>query len=100
MDTRGIDQMLSGCGPPRRWPRAIRPGPGRGGGADFGEVLQVGHRPGEFGPDAGQEMAKGFSAGDPNVNLQDVMVNLQRPTCLSSRWCRCATSWSRPTRTS
>jgi flagellar hook-basal body complex protein FliE len=25
-----------------------------------------------------QEMAKGFSSGDPNVNLQDVMVNLQK----------------------
>jgi len=23
-------------------------------------------------------MAKGFSSGDPNVNLQDVMVNLQK----------------------
>ncbi|MBS0551230.1 MAG: flagellar hook-basal body complex protein FliE, partial [Proteobacteria bacterium] len=25
-----------------------------------------------------REMAQNFSAGDPNVNLQDVMVNLQK----------------------
>jgi flagellar hook-basal body complex protein FliE len=81
MDTRGIDQMLSEL--------AGHLAGGRGQAHPGGPVLPAA---GEFRRRAAsrrstevssaqmqaQEMAKGFSAGDPNVNLQDVMVNLQK----------------------
>lgn len=48
---------------------------------------------------ASSAKAMAFQAGDPNVELNDVMVDMQRPAS-PSRWgCRCATAWSRPTAT-
>ena len=79
MDTRGIDQMLSelratsqvAAGKPTQAASAA-------GGTDFGEVLKSAIDQVSSAQMQAQEMAKGFSAGDPNVNLQDVMVNLQK----------------------
>ncbi len=79
MDTRGIDQMLSelratsqvaGGKPAQSGPAA--------GEVSFGDVLQTAIADVSSAQMQAQEMAKGFSAGDPNVNLQDVMVNLQK----------------------
>ena len=44
----------------------------------FGDVLQTAIADVSSAQMQAQEMAKGFSAGDANVNLQDVMVNLQK----------------------
>ena len=79
MDTRGIDQMLSEM----RATSQVASGkpaqaPGAAGGTDFGEVLKSAIDQVSSAQMQAQEMAKGFSAGDPNVNLQDVMVNLQK----------------------
>lgn len=79
MDTRGIDQMLSelratsqvATGKPAQSASAA-------GETDFGQVLQSAIDQVSSAQMQAQEMAKGFSSGDPNVNLQDVMVNLQK----------------------
>lgn len=79
MDTRGIDQMLSELratsqvagGKPVQAAKAA-------GGVDFGDVLQSAIADVSSAQLQAQEMSKGFSSGDPNVNLQDVMVNLQK----------------------
>ncbi len=79
MDSRGIDQMLSelratsqvAAGKPAKAASAA-------GEADFGQVLQSAIADVSSAQMQAQEMAKGFSSGDPNVNLQDVMVNLQK----------------------
>ncbi|WP_079433349.1 flagellar hook-basal body complex protein FliE [Zoogloea sp. LCSB751] len=79
MDTRGIDQMLSelratsqvASGKPAQAASAA-------GETDFGQVLQSAIDQVSSAQMQAQEMAKGFSSGDPNVNLQDVMVNLQK----------------------
>jgi len=79
MDTRGIDQMLSEL----RATSQVASGKSAqaaasAGATDFGQVLQSAIADVSSAQMQAQEMAKGFSAGDPNVNLQDVMVNLQK----------------------
>lgn len=79
MDTRGIDQMLSEL----RATSQVASGKAAqaataAGETDFGQVLQSAIADVSSAQMQAQEMAKGFSAGDPNVNLQDVMVNLQK----------------------
>lgn len=79
MDTRGIDQMLSEL----RATSQVAAGKSAkaanaAGEADFGQVLQSAIADVSSAQMQAQEMAKGFSSGDPNVNLQDVMVNLQK----------------------
>ncbi|MDD3353952.1 flagellar hook-basal body complex protein FliE [Zoogloea sp.] len=79
MDTRGIDQMLSelratsqvAAGKPAQAAR-------NAGEVDFGQVLQSAIADVSSAQAQAREMAQNFSAGDPNVNLQDVMVNLQK----------------------
>lgn len=79
MNTSGIDHMLSelratsqvAAGKPAQSTPAA-------GEANFGDVLQTAIDQVSSAQMQAQEMAKGFSAGDPNVNLQDVMVNLQK----------------------
>jgi flagellar hook-basal body complex protein FliE len=46
--------------------------------ADFGQVLKSALDQVSSAQVQAQEMSQGFSAGDPNVNLQDVMINLQK----------------------
>lgn len=79
MDTRGIDQMLSEL----RATSQVATGKAAqaataAGETDFGQVLQSAIADVSSAQIQAQEMAKGFSAGDPNVNLQDVMVNLHK----------------------
>lgn len=79
MDTRGIDQMLSELRATSQVaagkPAQAAPAAGE---ANFGDVLQTAIDQVSSAQMQAQEMAKGFSSGDPNVNLQDVMVNLQK----------------------
>ncbi len=95
METRGIDQMLSElrsvsqvaqgkAGVARRRARGRR---------NFADVLNNALKDVSAAQGEARAMAQNFSAGDPNVNLQDVMVNPQRQPSRSSRWCRCATGW-------
>lgn len=79
IDTRNIEQMLSEL----RSASAVAQGKptqaaAAPGGADFSQVLksaidQVGQA-----QQQAQQMSENFASGQNNVNLQDVMVNLQK----------------------
>ncbi|AYH43103.1 MULTISPECIES: flagellar hook-basal body complex protein FliE [Rhodocyclales] len=80
MDTRGINQMI---GELRATAQAAAAKPAAAstqaaGGVDFAEVLQGALKDVSAAQQEARGMAQDFSAGDPNVNLQDVMVNLQK----------------------
>jgi flagellar hook-basal body complex protein FliE len=79
MDGTGINQMLNEL---RTVAQAAAGKPAQAaqeaGGADFGQALQSALEQVSAAQKDAQQMAQSFSAGDPNVNLQDVMVNLQK----------------------
>lgn len=79
MDTRGIEQMI---GQMRATAEAAAGKPTNAapeaGGADFGQVLQGALQQVSQAQEQARTMSEQFSAGDSNVNLQDVMVNLQK----------------------
>ncbi len=80
MDTRGIDQMLSEL---RSVSQAAQNKPVEtaapaAGGVNFADVLDTALKDVSAAQSEARQMAQEFSAGDPNVNLQDVMVNLQK----------------------
>lgn len=79
MDTRGIEQMI---GELRSTAQAASAKPAAdakaAGGVDFAEVLQDALKDVSAAQQEARGMARQFSTGDPNVNLQDVMVNLQK----------------------
>ena len=78
MESRGIDQMIgqlratadAAAGKTTSAPAA--------GETDFSQVLQGALQQVSAAQDDARTMAEKFSADDPNVNLQDVMVNLQK----------------------
>ncbi|MCX9157931.1 flagellar hook-basal body complex protein FliE [Niveibacterium sp. 24ML] len=78
METRGIEQMI---GQMRATADAAASKPASADGAesvDFSQVLQGALQQVSQAQTDARAMAEQFSAGDPNVNLQDVMVNLQK----------------------
>jgi flagellar hook-basal body complex protein FliE len=79
IDTRNIDQMLSELRSASALTqgKSVQSGP-TAGGPDFSQVLksaidQVGQA-----QQQAQQMAENFASGQSNVNLQDVMINLQK----------------------
>ncbi len=80
MDTRGIDQLLSEM---RSVSQAAQNKPvdnsaQAAGGVNFADVLDNALQGVSAAQTEARQMAEDFSAGDPNVNLQDVMINLQK----------------------
>ncbi|MCC4115904.1 flagellar hook-basal body complex protein FliE [Aromatoleum toluclasticum] len=79
MDTRGINQMIGELRATAQAAGAKSTAPAKeAGGVDFAEVLQGALKDVSAAQQEARGMAQEFSAGDPNVNLQDVMVNLQK----------------------
>lgn len=79
MDTRGIEQLI---GELRTTAKAagsnsVQPAVGEGG-VDFAQVLQSTLQDVSSAQREARAMAQEFSAGNPEANLQDVMVNLQK----------------------
>lgn len=80
IDTRNIDQMLSEL----RSVASIAQGkpagqaPAAGGGADFAQALRSAIDQVNQAQEQAHQMTENFTAGQSNVNLQDVMVNLQK----------------------
>ena len=79
MDSRGIDQVLTQL---RATAEAAGSKPASGAsapeGVSFGDALQNALAEVSAAQKDAQQMTKEFSSGDPNVNLQDVMINLQK----------------------
>ncbi len=79
IDTRNLDQMLTQLrsvaalaqGKPADQTAAI-------GGADFGQALKAAIDQVNQAQQQAQQMTEDFTAGKNDVNLQDVMVNLQK----------------------
>ncbi len=79
IDTRNIDQMLSELrsaaavaqGKPAQATQAA-------GGADFSQVLKSAIDQVSQAQQQAHQMTENFASGQSNVNLQDVMVNLQK----------------------
>jgi len=80
IDTRSLDMMLSelrtastaAAGKPAQQTT------GGAGGADFAQALTNAIDQVNQAQASAKQMSKDFVAGDSNVNLQDVMVNLQK----------------------
>lgn len=80
MDTRGIDQVLADLRATSQLAAGKNPtaDPAAAGGVDFGQALKSAIDEVNAAKQGAQKMAQDFSTGDPNANLQDVMVNLQK----------------------
>ena len=79
MDTRGIDQMLAQL----RATSQLAAGkatsaPDTAPGVDFGQALKAALEQVNQSQQDAQKMSQDFSAGKSDVNLQDVMINLQK----------------------
>lgn len=81
IDTRNLDAMLAEL---RGTAAAAATGPsavtaaGKTDGPSFATALQNAIDEVSQAQQSAQQMSEGFAAGDSNVNLQDVMVNLQK----------------------
>lgn len=79
MDTRGIEQMIGELRATAQG-AAGKPAGGQAveGAADFGQVLKGAIDQVNQAQQDAQKMAQDFTAGKPEANLQDVMINLQK----------------------
>ncbi|MBI5900930.1 MAG: flagellar hook-basal body complex protein FliE [Rhodocyclales bacterium] len=80
MDTRQIDQMLAELKSAAALAGAKSPVAGQApaGGPDFAEILKNTIDQVSAAQVDAQKMAEDFSSGQSDVNLQDVMINLQK----------------------
>ena len=80
MDMRGIDQVLADLRATAQI-AAGKPAAGQAGapgGVDFGKALKAALDQVNQAQQQAQKLAQDFSTGNPDVNLQDVMINLQK----------------------
>lgn len=79
MDTRGIEQLIGELRSTAKTAgsNSVQPAVGEGG-VDFAQVLQSTLQDVSSAQREARAMAQDFSAGNPEANLQDVMVNLQK----------------------
>lgn len=81
MDTRGMEQLigeLRSTAQTASGKSATQGTSAEAGQVDFAQVLQGALKDVSSAQQEARTMAQGFSAGDPNVNLQEVMVNLEK----------------------
>jgi flagellar hook-basal body complex protein FliE len=80
METRAIDQVLSELRAMSEAAGGRPAAPAADGAApvDFAAVLEGAMQQVSQAQTQAQQMAREFSSGSPNVNLQDVMINLQK----------------------
>ena len=80
MDANGIEQMIAELRSTAQTAsnKAAASKDEAAGGVDFADVLQSTLREVSAAQNEAREMSKEFQAGNPDVNLQDVMVNLQK----------------------
>lgn len=81
MDVRAMDQMLSDLratsGVAAGKPAGVA-GAGAAAGPDFAQVLKGAIDQVSQAQQSAEQMANNFTSGDSSVNLQDVMLNLQK----------------------
>lgn len=80
MESRGIDQVLSELRSVSQLTqnKPVAPTEAPAGGVNFADVLNNALKDVSAAQSEARGMAQNFAAGDPNVNLQEVMVDLQK----------------------
>lgn len=80
MDTRGMEQLIGELRSTAQTAsgKSATHGTAEAGQVDFAQVLQGALKDVSSAQREARTMAEAFSAGDPNVNLQEVMVNLEK----------------------
>lgn len=78
MNTRGIEQLIGQLRATADVAASKPAGASATSGADFSQALQNAMQQVSQAQESAQQMAQDFSAGKSEVNLQDVMVNLQK----------------------
>ena len=80
MDTRGIDQLIGELRSTAQTAssKPAAQGTGEAGAVDFANVLQSALKDVSAAQQEARAMSREFSAGNPDVNLQEVMVNLEK----------------------
>ncbi len=79
IDTRNVEQMLSELRSAASVAQGKAPQSGQAaGGADFSQVLKSAIDQVSQAQQQAQQMSEDFASGQDNVNLQDVMINLQK----------------------
>ena len=78
MNTQGIDQLLGELRQAAAKASGQEPAASSAGAANFADLLQASIGQVNAAQQEGQAMQQAFDANDPNVNLQDVMVQLQK----------------------
>ena len=78
MDTRGIEQMIGQLKATTNLAGGNALSVQSAEGADFAKALEGALQEVSAAQKSARQMAQDFSAGDSNVNLQDVMINLQK----------------------
>lgn len=79
IDTSNLEQMLSELRAAGAVAQGKPPSAVQGvGGADFGQALKAAIDQVSVAQQQAQQMSQDFAAGKEDVNLQDVMINLQK----------------------
>lgn len=78
MNTQGIDQLLGELRQAAAKAAADTPASPAAGAANFADLLQASLDQVNSAQQEAQSLQQAFDANDPNVNLQDVMVQLQK----------------------
>ena len=80
MDNRGIEQMIGELRATAQAAGVRKPADAAAdaNGVDFAQVLQSTLKDVSAAQNEARAMSREFSAGNPDVNIQDVMVNLEK----------------------
>lgn len=78
IDTRSLENMLSELRAASAGAQGKTPAATPADGVDFGQALKSAIDQVSVAQQQGQQMAQAFASGEENVNLQDVMINLQK----------------------
>jgi len=79
IDTRNLEQMLTELHVASAIAQGKSPAAAQhAGGADFGQALKAAIDQVNVAQQQAQQLTQEFAGGDSNVNLQDVMINLQK----------------------
>lgn len=78
MNTQGIDQLLGQLRAASALAAGAEPTAQAAEGADFASLLRSSLEQTSNAQQGANDLAKAFEQGDPNTNLQEVMVSLQK----------------------
>lgn len=78
MNTQGIDQLLGQLRAASALAAGAEPAASPAEGADFASLLRSSLEQTSSAQQGATDLAKAFELGDPNTNLQEVMVSLQK----------------------